>query len=95
MAPHQRERKRLAKGPKFSEGTRLFWLAILANGWTTEAAREALGFSRGTVEKLLYGDRSPGREAAGDIERLFGVPSIAWSLAPTEDFDLPKYRVAA
>ncbi len=83
-------KKRTELGPKFSEGARLFWLALEKEGWNQLAAEHALGAKRGTVSRLLYGDRIPGVRLAATIEDRLGIPASSWVMVPRRKFKIPE-----
>lgn len=91
-----KKRTRLDKGDKFSEGSRLLWLALRKRGVNASQARTILGCKHeGTVDRLLYGDRRAGLELALNIEKHFAVPASAWHAEPKKPFELPEtLRVA-
>jgi arylamine N-acetyltransferase len=91
----KRKRWRLHKGDTFSEGTRLLWLRLLADGWTVQRARVVLGCAEGALNKILYGDKRPGLRLALSIEQHFGVPAAAWRAEPTAPFELPAHMEVA
>lgn len=76
-------------GPKFSEGTRLLWLACIEHGWEQRDLRALLNCSTGTVSRYLWGDRVPDRVMAEKIREIAGVPTPTWDQPPTEAFVPP------
>jgi transcriptional regulator with XRE-family HTH domain len=84
-------RSRLADG--FSEGARLYWLALESRGLNQKEADALLGVSAGLTNRLLYGERKPGRALADRIREIFGIEPAMWDSAPTEKFVPPGARV--
>ena len=76
-------------GPKFSEGSRLLWLACIKHGWGQRDLREFLGCSTGTVSRYLWGDRAADRAAAEKMRDKFGIPTPAWDQPPKKPFTPP------
>jgi transcriptional regulator with XRE-family HTH domain len=79
-------------GPYFKEGSRQLWLLMLERNWAQTELAEALGTISAQVNKWLYGDRCPGRDAAEKIESVLGIPRSLWSMKPLEPFVLPAVR---
>lgn len=65
-------------GDAFSEGCRLLWLAVEAEGLTNAAAGRAVACARPDFLKIIYGDRKPNRDESIRIEDRFKVPIRAW-----------------
>ncbi len=82
-------------GSRFYEGTRLLWGVLETRELTISAAAELLGWSRGTLSNVLYGERLPGVGMLAKILEVFGVPLEAWAQAPTQPFIPPAAREAA
>lgn len=86
---------RTEKGLKWSEGSRLMFVAIEVRGWSIEDLTRAAGWARGMAIRFIYGDSTPGRKHAGTILRIFGIAPEKFDEAPTEDYVLPGARDAA
>jgi hypothetical protein len=86
-------RSRLASG--FSEGARLYWLALEAKGLNQKEADALLEISAGLTNRLLYGERKPGRALGERIREAFGVDPTLWDLEPREPFIPPGARPEA
>lgn len=77
-------------GPKFSEGSRLLWVAM---GSTPRTEFEkSLEWASGKLANLLYGERGAGRATATLLLERFGIPLASWDQAPTEAFVPPAAR---
>jgi plasmid maintenance system antidote protein VapI len=86
----KRKRKQRDLGEHFSEGSRLLWAVLAENkGLLSEEIRTAIGAGKGTVTRLLYGDRRAGRDLAATIEKVYGIPAASWGQNPKEPFELP------
>jgi plasmid maintenance system antidote protein VapI len=75
-------------GPKFSEGSRLLWLAKRRADVSTADMTRALGAGNGMVHRWLFGDRRPDVGAAVKIEKAYGIKPEMWVLAPSRRFRL-------
>lgn len=81
---------RTSLGDKFSEGSRLLWLAM---GDVPPADFErSLGWPRGTLSNYLYGERRAGRDAAVLLFDRHKIPVGSWSDPPSEPFIPPAAR---
>ena len=80
-------------GPKFSEGSRLLWLALASRGLSQNAVCREVGCSDGHVNRWLYGDRGITLNFAVKLFKLYGIEVETWDAKPTERFR-PPARVA-
>lgn len=76
-------------GQRFSEGSRLLWLALGTERLSIAQAAARLGWHRGNLARALYGDSKPGIDALVVVEQTFAVPVGAWAVEPTETFVPP------
>lgn len=83
---------RTSLGDKFSEGSRLLWIAM--GGVAPADFERELGWPRGTLSNYLYGERRAGRDAALLLFERHKIPIGAWSDPPTEPFVPPAARAA-
>ena len=88
MQPLHRSRP----GEHFSEGSRLLWLALERLGHTQADAEAQLECAAGAVNRLLYGDRKPGRALGDRIAERYGVQVRAWDEEPKKRFVFPAAR---
>lgn len=80
---------RVEVGPKFSEGARQLWLALVERNWTQEEARVELGLARGMLSRWLYGERCPGGPMRVRLVERLAIPVGAWDVAPKGGAVLP------
>lgn len=78
--------RRTELGPHFTEGARLLWEEVRIRGMSQGEAGRSVGAHNGQFNRWLYGLKKPGIHFALAIERVFGVPVIAWTQEPTQDF---------
>ena len=85
-----RDLRRTELGPKFNEGARLLWLAIIREGITQFALSRELGIATpGVQNRWLWGDQRPMNPWRKKINERFSVPVDAWDEEPTEAFTPP------
>lgn len=89
------ESHREHRGKRFSEGSRLLWLAVENRGLNLSQAANAASCGRASFVKYLYGDSCPELGPANRLFDVFRVPTTAWGMLPSEDFVLPALRVPA
>lgn len=80
-------------GPKFSEGARLLWLALASRKWSPRDFARALDVSQGAAYRYLYGDRTPDRLHAQQIQKLLGISPDEFDRATTRKFTPHGARV--
>lgn len=85
---------RSSLGPHFSEGARLLWLALERLGLNQTEAEARARSAKGSINRLLYGERRPGLDMALRLEEAFGIPPGAWNEPPSEPFAPPAAKVA-
>lgn len=83
--------RRTKVGQYISEGARLLWKKLEERGLTQGQAERLIGTHPGLLNRWLYGERRPGLKLALDIERIFGVPAITWTVDLLEPFELPPH----
>lgn len=79
-------------GKRFSEGARLLWVEIERRGLGRGPAADLIGWSRGSLTRLLYGDSKPNVDTAALILQQFGIPISSWAESPTVEFVPPALR---
>lgn len=79
-------------GARFSEGARLLWGVLAERSLTIAAAASQLGWVRGNLSRMLYGDSIPGVGALVEVEATFGVPVARWAEPPSVPFVPPAMR---
>lgn len=90
-----RARTRVTLGPKFSEGSRQIWLRLEAEEITDEEFTRRVGWSRGVLLRLKYGDTNPSGQSLADLSRELGIDPDSFFVAPLEEFIPPAARSAA
>lgn len=76
-------------GPKFSEGARRLWAALIKRKWNQQEATAELELSAGVLSRLLYGDRKPGRTTSETLRKKLGIDPPLWDRAPAKPFAPP------
>lgn len=76
-------------GAEFSEGARLLWKALAAEGLSQSQGAREVKADTGLFSRWLYGERKPGRTWANAVAERFHVAPNAWDVAPTEPFAPP------
>lgn len=72
-------------GPKWSEGSRLFWLALADRGWTPARCSREIGKEKSAVTRWMKGQRRPEGANRTLLREWFGIPSDSWDLRPTQE----------
>lgn len=85
---------RTKRGPSWSEGCRLAWLALVERGWSQAELARHTGFAPSMLLQYLYGDKRPGLGAAMALERELGIAPESWLQPATADCVLPAEVVA-
>ena len=75
-------------GPKFSEGARLLWLAVVRQRLTLRQVSEAGGAQQ--AHYWLFGDKRPGPTPRRRLRDGFGIEPALWDEAPHEPFSLDR-----
>jgi hypothetical protein len=73
--------RRTNAGPHWNEGAHRLWLFMRSQGLSMRGLSRLLTDrdDTGTIIKILYGDRRPGRDLGNTIEQVTGIGSALFS----------------